>query len=33
MGVGVGVGMGGGKERNQIVRICEVIEFYIERAV
>ena len=26
------MGVGDGKERNKIVRICEVIEFYIERA-
>ena len=26
------VGVGGGKERNKIVRVCEVIEFYIRKA-
>ena len=26
------VGMGGGRERNRIVRVCIVIEFYIGRA-
>ena len=26
------MGIGGGKERNKIVRVCEVIEFNIGRA-